>query len=286
MRLQEYDIRTQILATVVTSQRITPIESPEEVREIVLEIEDTGFDIRAGQNVGVLMPGHEEFGQDHHLRLYSIADVPEKTSAGKIRIDLCVRRCNYIDEYSGEEYRGLASNYLCDLQPGDSVTLTGPYGRRFPVPPDPEATLILIGAGTGIAPFRAFLKQVYYDQPDFRGRVWLFHGARTGLELLYLNDVKNDFAQYYDKDTFEAIAALSKRPHWSASIDWNGVFKSRGEELWSMLLDPKTHVYVAGLENIRDELDTEFVKIAGSAEQWAQRKAELQAGQRWIELLY
>ena len=104
--------------------------------------------------------------------------------------------------------------------------------------------------------------------------------------MLYQNDVKNDFAQYYDRDTFEAIAALSHRPHWSDAIDWNSVFESRGEELWSMLWDPKTYVYVAGLEQIRDELDTEFAKIAGTAEQWAQRKAELQAGGRWTELLY
>ena len=286
MRLQEYDISVHVLASVFTTQRITPTESSEEVREIVLDIEDGDFDIRAGQNVGVLMPGHEEFGQDHHLRLYSIADVPERTADGKTRIHVCVRRCSYIDEYSGEEYRGLASNYLCDLQPGDKVTLTGPYGAAFQLPPEPDATMILIGAGTGIAPFRAFLKQVYQDNPEFRGKVWLFHGARTGLELLYMNDVKNDFAQYYDLDTFEAIAALSNRPHWSDAIDWNSAFESRGEELWSLLLDPKTLVYVAGLERIRDELDAEFARIAGSVEKWAQRKSELQAGQRWIELLY
>jgi ferredoxin--NADP+ reductase len=232
------------------------------------------------------MPGYQEFGQDRHLRLYSVADVPEKTANGQIRIHLCVRRCTYIDEYSGEEFRGLASNYLCDLQPGDSVTLTGPYGAAFQFPPEPDATMILIGAGTGIAPFRAFVKQAYQSKPGFRGRIWLFHGARTGLELLYLNDMKNDFAQYYDRDTFEAIAALSNRPHWSDAIDWNSVFESRGEELWSMILDPRTHVYVAGLEQIRDELDAEFAKIAGSAEKWAQRKSELQAGQRWTELLY
>ena len=113
MRLQDYDITTQFQAIVVNSKRITPNESPEEVREIVLDMEDSGFDIRAGQNVGVLMPGHLEFGQDHHLRLYSIADVPEKTADGKTRIHLCVKRCSYIDEYSGEEFRGLASNYLC-----------------------------------------------------------------------------------------------------------------------------------------------------------------------------
>lgn len=286
MRLQDYDITTQFLATVADTHRITPIESADEVREIVLDINHADFDIKAGQNVGVLTPGHEEFGQDHHLRLYSVADVPEKTGGSGIRLHLCVRRCNYIDEYSGEEFRGLASNYLCDLKTGETVTLTGPYGPAFQLPSEPDAMLILVGAGTGIAPFRAMVKQLYQSEPQFGGRIWLFHGARTGLELLYMNDVKNDFAQYYDRDTFEAIAALSKRPHWSGAIDWNSVFKSRGEELWSMLSDAKTYVYLAGLESIRDELDAEFAKIAGSEENWAQRKAELAAGNRWVELLY
>ncbi len=286
MRLQDYDIATQYLATVAETRRITPMESSEEVRDIVLDIKDADFDIKAGQNVGVLTPGHDEFGQDHHLRLYSIADVPEKTASGGTRMFICVRRCNYIDEYSGEEFRGLASNYLCDLKPGDQVTLTGPYGLAFPFPAEPDAALILIGAGTGIAPFRAFVKQLYQRDPSFRGRIWLFYGARTGLELLYMNDIQNDFAQYYDRDTFEAIAALSKRPHWSGAIDWNSVFKSRGEELWLVLSDPKTHVYLAGLEIIRDELDAEFAKIAGSDETWQQRKAELEADKRWMELLY
>lgn len=286
MRLQDYDISTQFLATVIETHRLTPIESAEEVREIVLDIERSDLDIKAGQNVGLLTPGHEEFGQDQHLRLYSIADVPEKTDDGRIRIRICVRRCSYIDEFSGEEFRGLASNYLCDLTSGDTVTLTGPHGPAFQLPAVPDATLILIGAGTGIAPFRAMVKQAYQAEPAFRGRIWLFHGARNGLDLLYMNDVKNDFAQYYDRETFEAIEVLSKRPHWSAAIDWNSVFKSRGETLWSILLDPKTHVYLAGLQSIRAELDAEFAIIAGSEEEWARLKTELRAGQRWVELLY
>ncbi len=286
MRLQDYDITNQFLATVVDTYCITPLQSAAEVREIVLDINQADFDIKVGQNVGVLTPGQKEFGQDHHLRLYSIADVPEQNASGGVRMHICVRRCSYIDEFSGEEFRGLASNYLCDLNSGDTVTLTGPYGPAFQLPAERDALLILIGAGTGIAPFRAMVKQLYRSQPEFSGRVWLFHGARTGLDLLYMNDVRNDFAQYYDRDTFEAIAALSHRPHWSTAIDWNSVFDSRSEELWTVLLDSKTYVYLAGLAAIRHELDSEFARIAGCEETWASRKAELEADNRWVELLY
>lgn len=286
MRLQDYDITTTFQASVVRTERITPSNSAEEVRDITLDIAAASFDAQAGQCVGVLAPGRSEFGQDHHFRLYSLADLPEPVSAGVTRVRICVRRCNYIDEYSGEEYHGVASHYLCDLTAGATVTVTGPYEIPFEVPDEPDATMILIGAGTGIAPFRAFLKQVYRESPEYHGRIWLFHGGSTGLDLLYHNDERNDFAQYYDRETFEAITALSQRSHWSDTIDWTGALSSRGAELWRLLSDSRTHVYVAGLEPIRDELDTAIASVAGSQDQWQRRKAELIAGGRWTELVY
>ncbi len=53
-----------------------------------------------------------------------------------------------------------------------------------------------------------------------------------------------------------------------------------------MLGEPKTYVYVAGLEQMLDELDAVFVRLAGSQERWERRKAELMAGRRWVELVY
>ena len=43
---------------------------------------------------------------------------------------------------------------------------------------------------------------------------------------------------------------------------------------------------MAGLENTLKELDKVFAKLAGSEEKWTRRKAELQAGGRWVQLLY
>ncbi len=286
MRLQDYDKKHQYKARVVATDRITPTESTEEVRDIVLQLDDSDFSVALGQNIGVLAPGQKEFGQDRHFRLYSIADLAETTSQGNTLVHICVRRCSYIDEFSGEEYRGVASNYLCDLSVDDTLFLTGPYGQAFEAPEEPDTSLILIGAGTGIAPFRAFIKHLYGKTPQFEGQVRLFYGGKTGLDLFYMNDKRNDFAQYYDVQTFEAISALSSRPHWSDAIDWGSALESRGKELWKMLSDSKTFVYLAGLEVIRDELDVVFARLAGSAEKWNRRKAELVAGERWIELLY
>lgn len=293
--LQDQDVETRYPAKVVSSERITPQDADAEVREIVLEI-DRGvppegdkrdkvtYDL--GQSVGVLAPGSPDFGTEHHLRLYSVADLPGRGPKGEPRITLCVRRCFYVDEYSGEKYPGIASNYLCDLKVGDRLTLTGPYGLAFEVPDELDADLILIGTGTGIAPFRALIKHIYRNVEGWRGRVRLFYGAKSGLELLYMNEEKNDLAQYYDEATFEAFQALSPRPHWGDPIAWEDVITQRGQEVWSMLGDPKTRVYIAGLEKMRPELDAVFAGLAGSEKKWQRRKAELMAGGRWVELLY
>ena len=284
-RLEDYDTDQQFQATVVSSERITP-EDTAEVRELTLDIDKPGFELELGQSVGVLAPADEAFGHEHHFRLYSVADLPERGARGLPRIRIAVRRCSYVDKYSGEEYPGIASNYLCDRVVGDTITMSGPYGLAFEVPEEMDANLILIGTGTGIAPFRAFVKHLHQNVPDWKGTITLFYGARTGLELLYMNDERDDFTQYYDSDTFQAFQALSPRPAWAAPIDWSSALSERGAELWKLLGQPHTYVYVAGLEKMRGELDAAFAQIAGSEQKWARRRAELTAGGRWVELLY
>ena len=284
--LEDYDTEQRFQATVVSSERITPEESDVEVRELTLDIQEPDFELHLGQSVGVISPGTKEFGQKHHFRLYSVADLPERGASGLPRIKIAVRRVSYVDKYSGEQYPGVSSNYLCDLSAGDSITMAGPYGLAFEVPEEMDANLILIGTGTGIAPFRAFVKHLYQNVPEWKGTITLFYGAQSGLELLYMNDERDDFSQYYDSDTFEAFKALSPRPTWAAPIDWEAALAQRGEKLWTLLGQPNTYVYVAGLEKMRGELDVAFSEIAGSGEKWARRRAELAAGGRWVELLY
>jgi ferredoxin--NADP+ reductase len=273
-------------ATVVSNHRLTPEGAEEDVRELVLDVDRGDLVCEVGQSVGVFAPGEPAFGRPDHLRLYSVADLPESGADGRPRIKLCVRRCSYVDDYNGLRYQGIASNFLCDRQPGDVVTMSGPFGLAFPVPPELDAQLILIGSGTGIAPFRAFVKHLHRHVPGWKGKVWLLYGARTGLELIYLNEEQDDFANYYDRDTFEAFKAVSPRPHWADPIAWDYALGSRAAEIWELIEKPKTYVYLAGLERTREELDRLFAQLAGSKERWLRRKAELAAGGRWVELLY
>ncbi len=286
MRLQDFDTGDTYTALVLSSERITPAESKEEVREIVIEVDRDSFEYQPGQTVGVIVSGNHDLGHKHHFRLYTVADIPEQHNSGKPRVTLCVKRCNYLDEYSGECYPGIASNFLCDLRKGGTLTINGPFGMPFEVPQDREADLLLIGMGTGIAPFRALVKHIYRDVKDWKGRIRLFYGAQTGLELLYMNEEKDDFAQYYDEETFAAFKALSPRPHWADPVAMDYELERRSEEIVAMLENAHTRVYVAGREDILATLDRVFANLMGGEESWQRRKAELQAGKRWVELVY
>lgn len=286
MRLQELDTSRRFRGEVLTTRRITPEQSPVEVRELELAVPSEMPGCDAGQSVGVIAPGDPGLSQTEHLRLYTVADLPQPLDSDRVKLKLCVRRCDYIDRFSGERYRGRASHYLCDLNVGDSVILTGPYGDIFRVPDDPRADLILIAAGTGIAPFRAFIRRIDHDHPDFRGTIHLIHGGRSRLELLYQNEVLDELSQYADRETFRSITALAERPHWSETIDWDAALEPQAESLRHAMLAPHTYVYLAGLESIRNEIDGVLGKTFGSVETWARRKAEMIAGGRWHELLY
>jgi ferredoxin--NADP+ reductase len=284
MRLEDYPREPSYTAKVLSSEPITEDGSDVEVRELVLEVEDHAFDFEIGQSVGVLVKGSGEFGSSVHHRLYTVADTPK--AEGNPEITLVVRRCNYVDDYSGEEYTGVNSNFLCDRRPGDDVTITGPFGMPFQVPEDKKANLLLIGLGTGIAPFRALVKHIYRDVGDWQGKVRLLYGAHSGLELLYMNSKRDDFTNYYDEETFQAFKALSPRPNWADPIAWDYALEDRADEIWKMVGDDRTYIYVAGQKAILDSLDELFGEMAESENVWLKKKEELKEQGRWAELIY
>lgn len=286
MNLSDLDITQRFDARVLSNERITEPAADAEVRHLVLEIPAGDFFYMEGQSVGVVVPGPHEFGNRSHFRLYSIAS-PRLGEGGKRdRFSICVRRCYYIDDVSGERYPGKASNFLCDRRPGDHIVFTGPHGSKFTVPSDPESNLLMIGAGTGIAPFRAFVRHIYDECGGWKGKVRLFYGARTGTELVYMNDVKKDLGLYYTDATFQAFEAVSPRPHFDVPPSIDRLITDHSVEIWEMINDPKTYVYVAGLTQAAAKFDAAMAEMAGSDEAWREKREALIVADRLFELLY
>ena len=274
-----------IEAVIKDSNRITS-ENTEEVRQITLQIDDPSFRYREGQSIGIVVPGPHPFGNEYHVRRYSIAEDRGIDSEGAAELAILVRRCFYIDDISGERYPGIASNYLCDASSGDRLTLIGPYKSPFKVPQNTSDNILMIGTGTGIAPFRAFIQQIYKEKGAWQGKVRLFYGAKSGMDLLYMNDINDDLTNYYDEATFQAYQGLMDRP---LSKDTDGLEHSISEnsqEIWDLIQEPTTHVYLAGLKDVSRAFDSKLAELAGSEEAWDALKKKLHEQGRLSELLY
>ena len=93
-----YDISAAYKATVQSTERITPEAAHDEVRQLVLRVPSASFVYVEGQSIGVLAPPPYDFGNDHYMRLYSIASTRSGERGKAAEIAICVRRCFYIDE--------------------------------------------------------------------------------------------------------------------------------------------------------------------------------------------
>ncbi|HEU5115393.1 MAG TPA: sulfite reductase subunit alpha, partial [Isosphaeraceae bacterium] len=113
-------------------------------------------------------------------RLYSISSSP-KRHAGQVH--LTVRRVSY--ERNGRSRKGVASTMLADrVTSGSSLRVFVQKSHGFRLPADPKTPVIMVGPGTGIAPFRAFLHE--RDVLGAPGRTWLFFGdQRSSHDFLY-----------------------------------------------------------------------------------------------------
>ena len=280
---QQNDEGRLFSGTLLRSERITPAASPEEVRNLVFRTDDRSFDGRTGQCVRVLAPG--KFGNKYHTRLYSLAEV-EEGERDSTEFTLCVRRCHYVDDFNGQEYPGVASNFLCDLRPGSEVRFSGPTGYPFVVPDNPQADILMIGMGTGIAPFRGLVREIYRRHGGWQGRVRLFHGARSGLEMLYMNEENKDLSLYYDQATFRAFQAVSQRPHFDAPVAMDRALEQNAAEVWDMLQGADNRVFIAGPQALQTTVDKAIAAMAGGAAAWGALLKKLADGGRWQEVLY
>ena len=114
-------------ATVIATRRITP-DDTDEVRQLVLHVDEPAFYYPEGQNIGVLVPGPHPFGNPYHHRFYTIANARPSAGRDGVDLELLVRRCFYIDEVSGEQYPGIARDLEKTLTRWERDFIQNPRG--------------------------------------------------------------------------------------------------------------------------------------------------------------
>ena len=274
-------------ARVLENRLLTPA-GEEEVCHITLELAPGEYPFVEGQSLGVLPPGEDKKGKPHKLRLYSIASSRGGDAGKPHTVALCVKRVAYVDEATGEKVYGVASNYICDRKPGDELQVTGPAGKKFVLPDDPEADLILMATGTGIAPFRAFLYRIYQERPDFQGRCLLLYGAKYARELIYMNEFNRDLAEFEKYDSFQMVTALSREYPERGKVYVQHRLLENAQTIREMMDRGNFAVYICGLKGMDTGIEDSMEKIL--AEQggvsWADCKSMLKKTERWNVEVY
>jgi len=121
-------------------------------------------------------------------RLY---DVANSLSFVDDELHLTVKAFHY--PFRDREETGITSRFLLELQPGDSLWIYPHRNARFHLPDNPEAPLILVAEGTGIAPYRAFLQAL--SLRDAAPPCWLVFGeSRFEEDFLYQLDLHQALA--------------------------------------------------------------------------------------------
>merc|ERR1719253_1660606 len=251
-----------------------------------------------GQSIGVIAPGPDKKGETPaKIRLYSIGSSAVGDCEDSKTVSLCVKRVVEVEEEKwplkhsnrevGEDkpdkagtcfpdakvYRGVCSNHICDMSEGDEVLITGPTGAEMLLPADPEANIIMLATGTGIAPMRSYCRLLFHDKAGaaadgsrkFKGLAWMFMGVPYSKSLLYDDEhmaYKKEFPTQWRHDY-----AVSREQKNAAGQKMYIQTKMAefADELWELMQDKKAHIYMCGLKGMESGMAECFGPIAEKA---------------------
>jgi benzoyl-CoA 2,3-dioxygenase component A len=249
-----------ITATVTGNVRVTEVGREYDTHHIVLDFGASPFPVLEGQSIGIVPPGVDGSGRPHHARQYSLASARNGERPGYNNISLTIKRV--LEDHQGNPVRGVASNYMCDLQVGDKVEVIGPFGSSFLMPNHPRSNIVMICTGTGSAPMRAMTewrRRLRKSGKFEGGKLMLFFGARTQEELPYFGPL-----QSLPKDFIDTNFAFSRTPGQPRRYVQD-VMRERAADLGPLLADPNTCFYVCGLKSMEEGVVLALKDVAEQA---------------------
>ncbi|CAG9295653.1 assimilatory sulfite reductase (NADPH) flavoprotein subunit [Celerinatantimonas diazotrophica] len=197
-------------------------------------------------------------------RMYSIASSQAEVED---EVHLCVAVVSF---KQGEAERfGGCSGFLSRLREGQSVKIFVEANHNFKLPRDHSTPVIMIGPGTGIAPFRAFLQQ--RDAEGSSGDNWLFFGNPHFTEdFLYQSEI-----QGYVKSGLLSRIDLAFSRDQANKVYVQDRLRERSKEVYDWLANRGAHLYICG-DSTRMAKDVEqtLLSIASEQGQMSQKEAE------------
>ena len=252
--------KAPITATVVGNVQVNDAGTENETHHVVLDMGSMPFPVLEGQSIGIIPPGVDAKGKAHHARQYSIASPRNGERPGYNNLSLTVKRV--VQDHDGKAVKGVCSNYICDLKPGDTVEVIGPFGASFLMPNHPKSNIVMICTGTGSAPMRAMTewrRRLRQSGKFEGGKLMLFFGARTQEELPYFGPL-----QKLPKDFIDIHFAFSRTPGQPKRYVQD-LMRERSADVAALLKDPNTYFYVCGLKSMEEGVVLALRDIANDA---------------------
>lgn len=188
-------------------------------------------------------------------RLYSIASSQKHDPT---KIELTIAAVEW--ESLGRKRFGVASTYLCHrCQADDEIRCYIHHAKKFKLPTDTDTDIIMVGPGTGIAPFRAFMQDRVAD--NARGRNWLYFGDWRRSEHFYYGD---EWQAYVEAGQLQHLDLAFSRDQ-EHKIYVQHLLKNNAQETWEWL-DSGAHFYVCGdAARMAKDVDDALHKIVAEA---------------------
>ncbi|KXI29528.1 assimilatory sulfite reductase (NADPH) flavoprotein subunit [Paraglaciecola hydrolytica] len=214
-------------------------------------------------------------------RLYSIASSQDEVED---EVHLTVALLQYDNE--GNLRQGGASSYLAArLEAGGELGVFVEHNDNFRLPDDPNTDVIMIGPGTGIAPFRAFMQQRQADEAE--GKNWLFFGnPNYTQDFLY----QTEWQRFVKEGVLTKVSlAFSRDQEQKVYVQHR--IKEQGAELYQWL-EKGAHLYICGDANhmakdVHDALIHVVVEFGGkTAEQAELYLTDLRRAKRYQKDVY
>ena len=214
-------------------------------------------------------------------RLYSIASSQTEVDE---EVHLTVGVVEY--DYDGKVREGGASSYLTRrLEEGDNVKVFIEHNNNFKLPEDDNAPIIMVGPGTGIAPFRSFIQE--RDNRGAAGKNWLFFGDRTFTQdFLY----QVEWQKYLKDGVLTRLdVAFSRDQHEKVYVQHR--ILEEAQQVWQWLQEG-AYIYICGdatrmAKDVHDALITVAKQEGGLTQEQAEEFLnELRKAKRYQRDVY
>jgi len=266
-----YKNKAPFTGKVVSTKRIVGPKATGETCHIVIDHEGD-FPYWEGQSWGVIPPGNrEKDGKPHSVRLYSIASTRYGDDMSGKTGSLCVRRATYwCPELKADDpaKKGICSNFLCDTQPGDEVKMTGPAGKVMLMPEqDPSTDYIMVATGTGIAPYRGFIRRLFTENTPaaaaYKGEAWLFLGVANSDALLYDDEWQEAKKNYPNNFRLDYALSREQENKNGGKMYIQDKVEEYSDEIFEKLSNG-AHIYFCGLKGMMPGIQTMLKGVAAS----------------------